>query len=285
MTSDVSWGTLLRSALPAVPGVNLLPGIRKSGSGDLESAQRSRPPVTIRRDHVAAYAKVCGFPDKDVVPVTYPHILGFGLQLQVMADPVFPFPAIGSVHLANSITAHRPIAIGETVEVRVRAENVQPHPKGRTVEFVSEVSVAGQLVWVGRSTYLRLGQGTPGAPAGPVYDDVEATGAPWQVPADIGRRYAAVSGDRNPIHLYPLTARAFGFKRHIAHGMWSAARCVAAIENRLPDAVTLDVAFRKPVFLPATVAFGCKQTDTGYAFTLTSPKSQTPHVQGRTSPA
>ena len=74
----------------------------------------------------------------------------------------------------------------------------------------------------------------------------------------VGRRSAAVSADRNPIHLYPLTAKAFGFKRPIAHGMWSAARCVAAIENRLPDAMTVDVLFRKPVFLPSTVAFGCR---------------------------
>ena len=60
----------------------------------------------------------------------------------------------------------------------------------------------------------------------------------WRLPGDLGRRYAAVSGDRNPIHLYPLTAKALGFPRQIAHGMWSLARCVAALENRLPDAVT-----------------------------------------------
>ena len=48
-----------------------------------------------------------------------------------------------------------------------------------------------------------------------------------------------MSGDHNPIHLYPLTAKALGFRRQIAHGMWSLARCVAAVENRLPDAVTV----------------------------------------------
>ena len=78
----------------------------------------------------------------------------------------------------------------------------------------------------------------------------------WRLRGDLGRRYAAVSGDHNPIHLYPLTAKALGFKRQIAHGMWSLARCVAALENRLPDAVTVDAAFKKPIFLPGTVAFG-----------------------------
>jgi acyl dehydratase len=198
-----------------------------------------------------------------------------------MTDPGFPFAAIGAVHLTNSITTHRPLAVGETVEVTVHPENLQPHAKGRTVDFVTEVTSAGELVWEGRSTYLRRGKGTADAPSVPVFDEVEPSAITWRLPGDLGRRYAAVSGDRNPIHLYPLTAKALGFKRQIAHGMWTKARCVAALENRLPDAVTVEVAFKKPVFLPGTVAFGSRQTDTGYAFTLSDPRSGAPHLQGR----
>ena len=95
-----------------------------------------------------------------------------------------------------------------------------------------------------------------------------------------------MSGDHNPIHLYPLTAKALGFKRQIAHGMWSLARCVAAVENRLPDAVTVDAAFKKPIFLPGSVAFGVSRHEAGHddglAFALTSPKSGAPHLVGRT---
>ena len=89
-----------------------------------------------------------------------------------------------------------------------------------------------------------------------------------------------MSGDRNPIHLYPLTAKALGFPRQIAHGMWSKARCVAAIENRLPDAVRVDVAFKKPILLPGTVSFGVARIDDGHAFSLTSPKDGAPHLVG-----
>ncbi len=281
-STTVGVGHLVRAALPAVPGVNLLPGIRKSGDdADLADLAYASEPVTIDRPHVSAYARVCGFPEKDHVPLTYPHVLGFPMHLQAMADPGFPFPAIGGIHLTNSITAHRPIAIGETVEVAVRAENLQPHAKGRTVDFVTEVRVGDEVVWEGRSTYLKRGPGAADAPPGPVFDEVGPSGVVWRLPADLGRRYAAVSGDRNPIHLYPLTARAFGFPRQIAHGMWSAARCVAALENRLPSAVTVEVAFRKPVLLPSSVAFGSKPTDTGYAFALSSPRSGALHLQGR----
>ena len=113
-------------------------------------------------------------------------------------------------------------------------------------------------------------------PAGPVV---------WRLPGDLGRRYAAVSGDHNPIHLYPLTAKAFGFPRQIAHGMWTKARCVAALDNRLPDAVTVRVEFKKPVFLPGTVALGSRIDDDGVAFSLTRPKDGAPHLVGRAAPA
>ncbi len=109
----------------------------------------------------------------------------------------------------------------------------------------------------------------------------------WQLPGDLGRRYAAVSGDHNPIHLYPLTAKAFGFPRQIAHGMWSLARCLAALENRLPDSVTVEASFRKPILLPGSVAFGQQvRSDgpsNGIGFALTSPTSGAPHLVGRTS--
>ena len=106
----------------------------------------------------------------------------------------------------------------------------------------------------------------------------------WRLAGDVGRRYAAVSGDHNPIHLHPLTAKALGFRRQIAHGMWSLARCVAALENRTPDAVTVDATFTKPIFLPGTVMFGQDAVDDehGIAFALTSPKGGAPHLVGRT---
>ncbi len=283
---DGGVATLVRAALPAVPGVNLLPGIRKTGGHDLTGLVFRRPPLELRREHVAAYDAVCGFPVKDTVPLTYPHLLGFPLHLRVMTDPAFPLPAMGTVHLTNTITAHRALTVGETVEVTVRPENLRPHAKGRTVDFVTEVTAEGELVWEGRSTYLRRGKGaTTDAATAPPYEDVPTSGLTWRLEGDLGRRYAAVSGDRNPIHLYALTAKALGFKRQIAHGMWSKARCVAALENRLPDAVTVEVGFRKPIFLPGQVAFGAVPGDEGFAFVLRDPRSGAPHLQGRTTRA
>jgi len=274
--------TMVRAALPSVPVVNQLPGIRKTG-GEFTGLSRTGEPVTVERAHVDAFARVCGFPVKDTVPVTYPHVLAFGLHMAIMTDAAFPFPAIGTVHLANSITQHRPVTADEKLQVTARATNLRPHPKGQVFEFATTVRTGEETVWESTSTYLRRGKGDAGASWGPQLPDVPAGATIWRLPGDLGRRYAAVSGDYNPIHLYPLTAKALGFPRQIAHGMWTLARSVAALENRLPHAVRVDVAFRKPVFLPGKVAFGSQPLDGGYGFTLTKPGSQTVHLVGRTT--
>jgi acyl dehydratase len=280
---------MLKAALPALPGVNALPGIRKSGS-DLPDLTLTRHDVAVDADHVAAYARVCGFPTKDTLPLPYPHMLAFGLHMSIMTDTSFPFPAIGTVHLENAITQHRPIAVGELLQVTARAQDLRPHAKGKVFDMVTTVHAAGELVWEETSTFLRRGRGDDSAPRGLELPEAAPSGIVWKLPGDLGRRYAAVSGDHNPIHLYPLTAKALGFPRQIAHGMWSMARCVAMLENRLPDAATVEVAFKKPILLPGSVAFGSRPlTDAeggpGYAFSLSSPKSGVPHLAGRAASA
>ncbi len=274
--------TILRAALPSIPGVNQLPGIRKDPGADPSTLSLTRPGLTIDRDHAAAYARVCGFEQRDTVPLPYPHLLAFPLHMEALTSRQFPFPAIGTLHLENTITSHRPLRPGERVDVAVRVSTPRGHAKGTVVDFVAEVRVGDEPVWESTSTYLRRGRGDATAGGGLTFDRAPSGTIEWRLPGDLGRRYGAVSGDRNPIHLYPLTAKALGFPRQIAHGMWSLARCVAALENRLPDAVTVEAAFKKPILLPGTVGFGHEATATGQAFALTSPKDGAPHLVGRT---
>lgn len=270
---------LLKAALPTIPVVSNLPGVRKT-STDLPDLQLTRESVPVDPAHVAAYAEVCGFPRKDTLPLPYLHMLVFPLHMALLTDSSFPYAAMGLVHLENTITRHRDVHPDERFEVSVRATNLRPHPKGRMFDMVSLASVDGELVWDEVSTYLRRGNGEEGASQGMQLDAVDGPGVEWRLPADLGRRYGAVSGDRNPIHLYPVTAKALGFPRQIAHGMWTKARSIAAVENRLPEKVTVDVAFKKPVFLPGKAEFRVDQGSDGVRFALVSPKGA-PHLLGR----
>ncbi|WP_310963745.1 MaoC family dehydratase [Nocardioides terrisoli] len=273
--------TMLKAALPVLPGVNLIPGVAKKG-GPLPDLVLHRRAVSVDASHVTAYAGVCGFGPSEHLPLPYLHMLSFPLQMAIMTDASFPFPAIGTVHLANVIHQVRPVSARERFDVTVRAADLRPHPKGKVFDLLTSVASDGDTVWESTSTYLRLGKGDAAAETErEPFDVVPGNGVEWRLPANLGRRYAAVSGDHNPIHLYPLTAKALGFKQQIAHGMWSLARCVAAVDSRLPDEATVEVEFKKPIFLPGKVAFGSHLVEGGIDFSLTSPKNGAPHLVGR----
>jgi acyl dehydratase len=259
-----AFGALRRSRPAAVPDVEL-----------------ALPHAAIDIDHLAGYDRLCGYRLTDTLPPTYPHVLAFPLAMALMTRADFPFPLLGLVHIANRIETVAPLRVTDRPALRVRAAALGPHPRGRQVDVVTEAHLDGGCVWREHSTYLHRdvsrkaerserSEATP--PAG--------GSARWQVPASVGRRYAKVSGDRNPIHTSRLGARLFGFPRRIAHGMWSAARCLAALEGRLPDAATIEIAFHRPLLLPGSAAFTATPTGTGWTLTLASLNSGRIHLTG-----
>jgi hypothetical protein len=302
--------TYARAALPLVPGASLLPFVAGRGK-EMPALERSVSGVRVDPAELAAYDRVCGFTLRDALPATYLHIKAFPMHMQLMTDGRVPFPAVGLVHLSNRIVVHRPALVSETFDLTVKTTPIEPHAKGRTFALVSEARVDGELVWEDVSTMLRRGggegkasdgataagnadraggAGTSISAAPPAESIVPATGparssagAPveWLLPGDLGRRYGSVSGDRNPIHMHALSARLFGFPQAIAHGMWTKARCLAALEARLPDAYTVDVSFRKPILLPGRVTFAHQDGQ----FTVRSAKRpEIIHLEGTVTP-
>jgi len=293
--------TYARAVLPLVPGASLLPFVAGRGK-EMPPLERSLSGVRVDPAALADYARVCGFALRDSLPATYLHVRAFPLHMALMVDGKFPFPAVGLVHLSNRIVVHRPARVGEVFDLVVRATPIEPHPKGRTFALVSEARVDGELVWEDVSTMLRRGGGSAdarnggregggaGVPADEGHsvpaereesDAHRAGGVEWKLPGDLGRRYASVSGDSNPIHMHALSARLFGFPQAIAHGMWTKARCLAALEGRLPDAYTVDVSFRKPILLPGRVTFAA---DDGRFAVRSAKNPQTVHLEGTVTP-
>ncbi|MGI9015753.1 MAG: MaoC/PaaZ C-terminal domain-containing protein [Euzebya sp.] len=274
---------LAKVAAAALP----IPGVGGGGGGGETLPQTSvvLPGAPIDIDHVAAYADVCGFRLDSTLPPTYLHLLGFPLSVLLMTRPDFPFGLMGMVHIANRITVHRPVKVDEVVDLTATVTNLRAHPKGQQMDNVVTISIGEETVWESTSTYLKRGASNPG------HDASEPTGAAgvnlaelpmtarWRVPDDIGRRYGRVSGDRNPIHLTAMTAKAFGFPRAIAHGMWTKARCLAALEGGIPQACTIDVAFKLPLLLPSAVHYATRREPDGWSFGVRA-KDGKPHLVG-----
>jgi acyl dehydratase len=273
-----------RAAAPLIPGASRLPFI-PGGGGEIPELDLELDGVRAKPEALAGYCRVCGFTLRDHLPPTYPHVLAFPLQMAVMADGSFPFGAVGLVHLENEIAQRRRIGAGEALTLRVRPTSLQPHPKGETFSLLTEARVGEETVWESTSTMLRRGRGAGAEPSRSYGDRTPNAGSPpaaaeWSLGSELGRRYAAVSGDRNPIHLHALTAKPLGFPAAIAHGMWTKARALAALESRLPDAFVVRVAFRRPILLPARVEFGSAEEEDAIRFFVRDAEKKTPHLEG-----
>ena len=279
---------LARAGVQALPGISALPMIGGQRAADLPDRTLTLDEVRIDRDRLAAYDRVCGFTLRDRVPATYPHVLAFPLHLQLITDPRFPLPPLGLVHVGNRIVQHRPLDVREPLVISVRAADLRPHRRGRQFDLVTEARVDRELVWEGTSTNLRVERPAESGEARHAERAEESLPAVarWRVPGDAGRRYAAVSGDYNPIHLHRFSARLLGFRAANAHGMWTHARCLAALEPLLPDGYGVEVAFKRPLVLPATVELGERRdAATGaIGFAVRDAVDGTPHLDGLLEP-
>lgn len=242
-----------------------------------------RENIAIDKEQVAAYAKVCGFQkDKNFIPAIYPHILAFPLHIELMLDKKFPFQIIGMVHINNSITQYKPIAYNEILSLEVYFDALKQHDKGLIVPIITKCFNAyGELVWESRSENLKITKKSSSKGKKSKEAVMQGDQEQWKLDTYAGLRYAKVAGDVNPIHLFPITAKAFGFKRHIIHGMWNKARVVAALQNEIGHKpFTVKVDFKLPVFLPSTITFTHSTNANGIGFEVRDKKNEKPHLKG-----
>lgn len=244
------------NAAPGMSSLYVKAATRRKVTGKTLPQDGLRQVIQVDPQRLAAYRKVCGFAENGLLPPTYPHVLAFALQMQLLTARDFPFPLLGLIHLSNRIRILRPMGGVSQVQARVNVQNLQAHPKGAVFDLVTRIDDQLGPLWEAESQMLCKGVQLDGALVEEPLQEIQALTevAHWTAPADIGRQYAKVSGDYNPIHLSGLSARLFGFPTAIAHGLWNKARTLAALDEHLPDAnVEIDVTFKKPVRLPSEV--------------------------------
>ncbi len=270
---------MLRAAAGALPLV--------SRSNQLPNRTVTVEELPIDHTNVAEYAAVTGLRYGNNLPLTYPFALTFPALMSLVTGFDFPFAAMGSVHTENHITQYRPIAVTDTVGVKVRAENLREHRKGLLIDLVTDVSVGNDAAWHQVTTFLhqqRTSLSDEPKPAPQKQPKLPPPSTVLKITPGRIRRYAGVGGDHNPIHTNPIAAKLFGFPTVIAHGMFSAAAVLANIEARLPDAVQYSVRFGKPVLLPATTGLYIDERNTGgsaaWDLTLRNMAKGYPHLTG-----
>lgn len=269
----------------------MLPGIGKparvSASASLPDTVYRLEDVRVDRAALQEYCQATGLQYGADLPLTYLFVLQFPLAMEVMVAGDFPFGAVGSVHAENRIERLREIAVDEPLTIETHAENLREHRKGMLVDVVSKFFVGRELVATQTGTFLKQQRTSlSDEPRGPAPKDTTPPPPDRVLSVDLGRirRYAAASGDRNPIHMANVSAKLFGFSKAIAHGMWSAAAAIANVEAQLPGAVVYKVRFGKPILLPAKVNLYTRKTDDGFEVSILNRRKGYPHLTGTLTP-
>jgi hypothetical protein len=266
--------------LPALIGKLALKSSTYQLSDVLPALKSQHDDLCIDPKHLASFRAVCGFNAGSDIPATYLQTLAMPLVLNIMSNSQFPLRAMGMVHLRNKVAVLENFDYRQPVSLSVSVGTSSLSSRGLEWNIDFTATVDNQQVWAGASTYLHsceTGISHREKPKLIRGDNPQD----WFVPKGVGRRYGLISGDCNPIHLTDLTAKIFGFKAAIAHGMWSKTSCLAALEDQLPKSgYAVDVVFHRPLFLPSNVKFYTKNLETGQHFSLFNDRGEKAYLTG-----
>lgn len=224
----------------------------RSSSGQIRATWRLD---RIDADHLRRYNAAFGFRN-DAVPLTFLYLLAQRAQLATMLAGPMPFRIPGLIHVENRLAMHcpvvldAPLALTTTLQLPPPASNGALHAVLETRAFDDE-----RLAFSCDSTYL-IRRGSRSGRAAPLPEATpgKALGE-WAVAHDAGRRYAALSGDWNPIHLWPWSARLMGMRTPIIHGAHTLAKACSLLQTMSgQELAAVWCRFRQPVPLGASVA-------------------------------
>lgn len=257
----------------------------KSKEKNLPQVEYVVDQLQIDQAHLEKYNQICQFKNDGTVPAMYLAVLAQSLQMHMMTSEPFPFALLGLVHIRNQIKQYRVIQINEKIQLSCKFGELKPHDKGLQFDFIISARINNTLVFEGLTTYLSRQKTTQTATKTTEQKSEQHTPdfqvkETWKLAENTGRRYAMISGDFNLIHIHALTAKAFGFKSAIAHGMWSKARALAAL-SPLPAHYEAEVAFKLPIFLPSTVEFLTANQADQTEFLVRNSKNHKPHLTGQ----
>ena len=222
------------------------------------------------------YCELAGWQQDDSMHPLYWQVRSLPLQLKLISSPQSPFAMLGLVHISNRVTDYTQCRPDIPCELIVRFGQVFQHRRGYAFEVVVTATQRGKPVYAAVGTYLaRTGHSATGLPAWEERDmtlpDDTSELTPIQASGGLIRRYARVSGDYNPIHLSQVTAKLFGFKRAIAHGMWTAARVISDLQaSHQLNGQEIDIQFKRPLFLPGKAKAVVGQTSENTRFSVLS---------------
>ncbi|MBV7295872.1 hypothetical protein KRX51_08115 [Corynebacterium sp. TAE3-ERU12] len=257
---------------------------KRPNSTELRTPALAVNGAAVPRERDEQFRRLVGAPLSDNAFFGHVHSLIMPLQLELMAADDFPLPMMGLVHTDNTYRQLADVPVDSTVDLEVRVSGFREHRAGTEVLLDATVKAAGTdtVLVEERSVYLakgrRLKDVLPAEGGQREKFRVPTPTAQWRLSGDTGRKWAAISGDWNPIHITGLTAKALGMPAAIAHGMYTASRALAEADVTGPFEFT--ISFAAPVVLPATVQLAITDCAEGREIVAWHGKKKRPHFTG-----
>jgi len=244
--------------------------------------------VRITPADVAAYRSVCQLDrGSDIVPVPMPEILFNEMIGRLVTDARFPLSPLGLIHIRQTFEGTFPIVAGRPYDLECRMNAVRRSERGYELDVRLSLSEGAESLWTAMTTLLSRAPSVRRTRGGQQPGEASdlAGSTEIEIAGDTGRRFARVSGDWNPHHLWTLTARPLGYERPIAHGMWMLTRLLRLLPESVDTAVgTISSTFHRPVFLPGKVAARVVKDGDAWTLDAFSPERGTPHIRGAFRP-
>ena len=241
--------------------------------------------IKLSASHLARYREVCGVPPSAGLPPAYLHVVAMPLHMQLFIAEKFPVKVLGLIHLRNTIRVFRNVRVDEPLQLSVHFDTLRLTDFGQEYDFTTRYTTNGEVVWEEVSTMFARGNTAP--KEGSKRPSIERSAHPatgvatdtLEIAENTGWRYARVSGDFNPIHLTARTAKMFGFKQAVAHGMWSMGRCLGSAAPQLPTGrIQVDTQFKLPVYLPSQALARTWQVEGGADISMCTPRGDRLHL-------
>lgn len=241
--------------------------------------------IVLSAGHLQRYQTICGTPQTKVLPPAYLHVVAMPVHMQLFVARNFPVKVLGLIHLRNTIRVFKDIGVETPLRLRVYFDTMRLTDYGQEYDFITLYDRDGEVVWEEVSTMFARGNGPPKEGAKrPVIErsahpDTGVFSEPVDIAPDTGWRYARISGDFNPIHLTARTAKMFGFKQAVAHGMWSLGRCLGSATPHLPAGkIQVDTQFKLPVYVPSQAIVRTWQAGSGVDISLCTTRGDRLHL-------
>jgi hypothetical protein len=241
----------------------------------------------IDQRHLAEFLRLTGLRADHGVPILYPHVFGFHLQMVILTHPAFPLPIWRTLQIRNHLLQHQPIPPDAVLDLETSVAAHRILEKGAEVDLHTRVRRDEELVWESRNTFYyrgRFGEArSPSALAlAPAVGD--AVAARWRTSRGVGWRFGRLTGDYNGIHWWGSYARLLGFRGAFHHPQLILGQSMARLLGPGPDPLQrLDTWLKGPVYYGADVSLRAEGGPEGLTFALLPDREERPAIVGRWS--